>query len=131
MGLCIVILVIALIGATGYIGYDIGHSDGYSTGYYSGKQACITEYQNRIDFLNQQISEQEAKIQQYENKLMICEQDLSKYIQAYTGSQKENTELRNVIEELSTEIEKLRIEQPTSDFGDIDDLIELALWLLF
>ena len=40
MGLCIAILVIALIGATGYISYDIGHSDGYNKGYSSGYETA-------------------------------------------------------------------------------------------
>jgi len=63
MGLCIIaVLVIALIGTTGYISYDLGHSDGYSSGYNSGKQVCIIEYQSKINSLNQQVLEQEVKL---------------------------------------------------------------------
>ena len=36
MSACIVILMIALLGATGYISYELGHSDGYSSGYNYG-----------------------------------------------------------------------------------------------
>lgn len=43
IGLCIAILVIALIGAIGYISYDIGHSDGYSS-----KQSPIPEVHSTI-----------------------------------------------------------------------------------
>ena len=158
IGVCVIIFVIALLGATGYVSYDIGHSDGYSSGYYSGKYACIAEYQSRINSLNQQVSEQSTEIRQIKVSLNDCKQDLSEYTRAYVTSQqnlrssqqnvqnwkgeyyeahseatetrKENVELRNVIEDLQTEIEKLRVEQPTSDFGDIDDLINLAFWLL-
>lgn len=159
IGLGIVILMVLLIGTTGYISYDFGHSDGYSSGYYSGKQSCITDYQNRINSLNQQISEQQTKIQRCENGLVSCKSDLSEYVQAYTicqqnlrnsqqnvqnwkgeyyevrdeatVSQRENVELRSVINQLQAEIETLRAEQPSSDFEEIDDLLALLAWLLF
>ena len=37
IGLCIAILVIVLIGATGYISYDTGYLDGYNSGYMHGQ----------------------------------------------------------------------------------------------
>lgn len=42
MGLCITILVIALIGAAGYISYEIGYDEGVTYGYSKGHSEGFT-----------------------------------------------------------------------------------------
>ena len=71
MGLCIAVLVVLLLGATGYISYDIGHSDGYSSGYYSGKQVCINECAIKLE---QQGMEYETYVNRIKSE---CESDLA------------------------------------------------------
>ena len=71
MGLCIAVLVVLLLGATGYISYDIGHSDGYSSGYYSGKQVCINECAIKLE-------QQGMEYETYVNRIKAeCESDLA------------------------------------------------------
>lgn len=73
MRLCIAVLVIAIIGAVGYFGYDIGHLDGYQEGYSDGNIEAVCELlcydiMGKID--SQELAEKyaEAVILHWENE---------------------------------------------------------------
>ena len=104
MGIVIAILVIALLGATGYTGYDVGYDEGHRSGYYYGEQACIAEYEQAVEEFERMWS------------------------QRYSNLEHENMELRNIINQIETEMTGMKNQHPSSDFGGIEELLNL-IWL--
>ncbi|MGB2728257.1 MAG: hypothetical protein WBD09_07245 [Halobacteriota archaeon] len=50
VGFCIALLVVGLIGASGFIGYELGKEKGYNSGSYDGEQSC----RNALDLIFKQ-----------------------------------------------------------------------------
>ena len=133
MGVVIAILVIALLGATWYVGYDIGYGEGHRSGYYNGEQAGITACQQEY----QQIMAEQERM--WRERCNYLEAEYQKTISEYEGEmteaelviihqEHENAELRNIINQIETEMARMENENPSSDFGGIEDLLNL-IWM--
>ena len=133
MGIVIAILVIALLGATGYTGYDVGYDEGHRSGYYYGEQAGITACQQEYQ---QVVAEQERMWSKQYNDLETKHQKMiSEYNAEMSGAEqviyrqeRENMELRNIINQIETEMTGMKNQHPSSDFGGIEELLNL-IWL--